>query len=190
MTLLVVGLLLFLGVHSVSILAPAWRDGMVARLGEKPWKGLYSLLALAGFVMLLLGYGAARAEPVVLYVPPAWLRWVAIVLMLPVFPLLVATYLPGRIRSAAQHPMLAATKFWALAHMLANGMLADVVLFGGLLAWAVADRISLKRRAPRALPLAPETPANDALAIFLGLVVYVAFVAALHQALFGVAPLP
>ena len=190
MTLLVVGLLLFLGAHSVSIVAPAWRDAMVARLGEKPWKGAYSLVSLLGFALMVAGFIAARREPVIVWVPPAGLRHLALVLMLPVFPLLLSTYLRGRISRAAKHPMLLATKTWAFAHLLANGMLADVVLFGGLLAWAVADRISLKRRAPRALPLAPETPATDALAIFLGLVIYVAFVGALHQALFGVSPLP
>ncbi|MCU0758271.1 MAG: NnrU family protein [Steroidobacteraceae bacterium] len=190
MTLLVLGLLLFLGAHSVSIVAPAWRDGMVARLGEKPWKGLYSLVALAGFVLLVLGHAAARASPVVLWVPPAAMRHLALLLMLPVFPLLFATYLPGRISRAAKHPMLVATKAWALAHLLANGMLADVVLFGGLLAWAVADRISLKRRPARPLPGAPPSNANDWIAVGLGLALYVGFVAALHERLFGVSPLP
>lgn len=190
MTLLVLGLLLFLGVHSVSIFAPAWRDGMAARLGEKAWKGAYSLVALAGFALLLYGYAAARAAPVVLWVPPAGMRHLALLLMLPVFPLLLATYLPGRISRAAKHPMLVATKAWALAHLLANGMLADVVLFGGLLAWAVADRISLKRRTPRPLPGAPASRANDGIAVVLGLALYVGFVLALHETLFGVSPLP
>ena len=154
MTLLVVGLLLFLGAHSVSIVAPAWRDAMVARLGEKPWKGAYSLVSLLGFALMVAGFIAARREPVIVWVPPAGLRHLALVLMLPVFPLLLSTYLRGRISRAAKHPMLLATKTWAFAHLLANGMLADVVLFGGLLAWAVADRISLKRRgvAPEPMP--------------------------------------
>jgi len=189
MTLLLVGMLLFIGAHSVSIVAPAWRDGMAARLGEKSWKGLYAAISLAGFVLLILGYSAARQAPVVLYVPPASMRHVALLLMLPVFPLLVATYLPGRISRAAKHPMLLAVKLWATAHLLANGMLADVVLFGGLLAWAVADRISLKRRPARPIPAAPAMPINDLVATGLGLVIYVAFVAALHRVLFGVSPL-
>lgn len=189
MTLLLVGMLLFIGAHSVSIVAPAWRDGMAARLGEKSWKGLYSVASLVGFVLLILGYSAARQAPVVLYVPPVWTRHLALLLMVPVFPLLVATYLPGRISRAARHPMLLAVKLWATAHLLANGMLADVVLFGGLLAWAVADRISLKRRPARPVPAAPALPVNDFVAAGLGLMVYVAFVAALHQALFGVSPL-
>jgi uncharacterized membrane protein len=108
--------------------------------------------------------------------------------MLPVFPLLIATYLPGRIRTVAQHPMLAAVKFWALAHLLANGMLADLILFGSLLAWAVLDRISLKRRAPRPVPAAPAKPWNDVLAVVLGLAVYAGFVMNWHYRLFGVSP--
>jgi uncharacterized membrane protein len=189
MTLLLLGMLLFIGAHSVSIFAPAWRDGMAARLGEKTWKGLYAAVSLVGFVLLVLGYSAARQAPVSLYVPPVWTRHLALLLMLPVFPLLVATYLPGRISRAARHPMLLAVKIWATAHLLANGMLADVVLFGVLLAWAVADRISLKRRPARPIPAAPPRPINDLVATGLGLLVYVAFVAALHRALFGVSPL-
>jgi len=190
MTLLLAGMLLFIGAHSVSIVAPRWRDGMVARFGEQSWKGLYAVVSLVGFVMLILGYSAARHSPVVLYLPPAWMRHLALALMLPVFPLLIATYLPGRISRAAKHPMLLATKVWATAHLLANGMLAGVVLFGGLLAWAVADRISLKRRPARPIPGAPPRSANDLLAVVLGLLIYVAFVGALHEALFGVSPLP
>ncbi len=190
MTLLLLGMLLFIGAHSVSIVAPAWRDGTAARLGEGTWKGLYALVSLLGFVLLVLGYSAARQAPVVLYVPPAWMRQLALVLMLPVFPLLAAAYLPGRISRAAKHPMLLAVKIWATAHLLSNGMLADVVLFGGLLAWAVADRISLKRRVARPVPAAPEAPLNDSMALGLGLLVYVALVAGLHKALFGVSPLP
>jgi uncharacterized membrane protein len=188
MSMLLLGLALFLGVHSVSIVAPAWRDAMAARLGAGAWKGLYSLVSLAGFVLLLKGYALARLEPSLVWVPPTGLRHVAALLMLPVFPLLFAAYLPGRIRDAAKHPMLAAVKFWALAHLLANGMLADIVLFGSLLVWAVLDRISMKRRAPRATPAAPPKPYNDVLAILLGLTVYALFVMGAHQMLFGVAP--
>lgn len=190
MMLLIAGLLLFLGAHSVSIVAPAWRDRVAARLGEKAWKGVYAIVALAGLVLLVLGYAAARQAPVPLWVPPVWTRHLALLLMLPVFPLLLSTYLPGRISRAAKHPTLVAAKLWAFAHLLANGMLADLVLFGGLLAWAVADRISLKRRRPRPLPGAPPAGRNDWLAAGLGLLLYVAFVTLLHEALFGVSPLP
>ena len=193
MLVLVAGLVLFLGVHSVSIAAPAWRQGMVARLGEKPWKGLYSLASAVGLVVLIVGYGIARRSPVVLYTPPAALRHLALVVMLPVFPLFFAAYLPGRIKSAAKHPLLLAVKFWAAAHLLANGTLADVLLFGGFLAWAVADRISVKRR-PAAeaheVPSAPPGAANDALVVVGGLAVYALFLFWGHRWLTGVSPLP
>jgi len=188
MAILILGLVLFLGVHSISIVAEPWRDRMAARLGESPWKGLYSIVALVGLVLIVWGYGLARQEPMVLYVPPEWLRHVALVVLIPAFPLLLAAYLPGRIKDVTKHPMLAAVKLWALAHLLANGMLADVLLFGAVLAWAVADRISLKHRRQRPIPTAPASRANDGIAVAGGLVLYVAFVMGLHQWLFGVAP--
>ncbi len=189
MGLLILGLVIFLGAHSLGMAAPAWRERMVARLGEVPWKGVYSVASLVGLVLIVWGYGLARQEPVALWAPPTWLRHVALLVMLPTFPLLLATYLPGRIQSAAKHPMLAAVKLWALAHLLANGNLADVVLFGAFLAWAVADRISLKTRAAPPVHGAPPGKANDVIALVGGLVVYGAFVAFLHTWLIGVSPL-
>jgi len=169
--------------------APAWRDAQVVRLGERPWKGIYTVVSLAGFAMLVVGYGLARHSPVVLYVPPTWTRHVTALLMLPVFPLFLATYLPGRIKTAAKHPTLVSVKLWAVAHLIANGTLADVLLFGGFLAWAVADRISMKHRTQRPLPGAPAGPLNDVIAIVAGLVLYGVFVAWAHQWLFGVSPM-
>jgi uncharacterized membrane protein len=189
MTLLILGLLVFLGVHSVSIVAPAARDRLVAALGAGAWRGLYSLVSLAGFVALIYGYGLARQAPVVLYVPPGWLRYVALILLLPVFPLLFAANLPGRIQRTVKHPMITAVKVWALAHLLVNGMLADVVLFGGFLAWAVADRISLKRRVPRPIRMASPSPWNDTIAVIGGLLVYGLTLFWLHRLLIGVAPM-
>jgi len=186
-TVLVLGLLLFLGVHSISIFACQRRDATAARIGEGAWKGLYSLASLAGIVLIVVGYGLARQEPVVLYVPPAWLRHVGLLLLLFVFPLLLAAYLPGHIKQKLKHPMLIAVKTWAFAHLLMNGMLADAVLFGAFLAWAVADRISLKRRPQREmLVTAPASKWNDAIAMIVGLAIYVWFVAGLHQWLIGV----
>lgn len=192
MLVFVVGLVLFLGIHSVSIVAPGWRAATVARLGENPWKGIYSLAAGVGLAVLIVGYGMARRDPVVLYAPPAALRHLALVVMLPVFPLFFAAYLPGRIRSAARHPMLLAVKFWAAAHLLANGTLADVLLFGGFLAWAVADRISVKRRSVEEAhdaPAAPARPYNDVIAVVGGLAVYLVLVFWAHRWLIGVSPL-
>jgi uncharacterized membrane protein len=189
MGLMILGLVLFLGIHSVAIVSPGLRAGVSSRLGEGAWKGLYSLVSLAGLVLIVYGFGLARQDGIVLYSPPLWLRRAALLLMLPVFPLIIAAYLPGRIKSAAKHPMLASVKFWALAHLLANGLLADVVLFGAFLAWAVADRISLKRRAPRALPTAPAGRWNDAIAVVLGLAIYGLLIGWGHLRLFGVSPL-
>lgn len=187
MSLLVLGLLLFLGVHSVSVVAPAWRDAGVAR-SATAWKVTYSLLAAVGLVLIVVGYGQARMSPVLLYATPIWLRHVAWLLLVPVFPLLLASHLPGRIQTLTRHPMLLATKLWALSHLLVNGTLADVLLFGGFLVWAVADRISLKRRAPRAVPGAPARPLNDVIALVGGLALYALFFFWAHQALIGVAP--
>lgn len=188
MGVLIAGLILFLGTHSVSIVNPAWRGRVVARIGELPWQGIYALVAIAGFVLIVWGYGLARQEPVILYAPPVWLRHVTLLLLVPVFPLLLAAYLPGRIKAVTKHPMLAATKLWAFAHLLANGTLADVVLFGSFLAWAVVDRISMKRREQLPVPGAPPSKWNDAIAVVVGLVLYVAFVRWLHVWLFGVSP--
>jgi uncharacterized membrane protein len=190
MLLLIAGLVLFIGVHSVVIVAPTLRAGTIHALGEGAWKGMYALVSLAGFVLICYGFGLARQAPVVLYSPPAWLRYVAVILMFPAFPLFIAAYLPGRIKTAAKHPMLASVKFWAFAHLLTNGMLADVLLFGGFLAWAVADRISLKRRStPRAPPSAPPGRWNDAIAVVLGLAIYALLIGWAHVRLFGVSPL-
>lgn len=190
MLYLIVGLVLFLGVHSVEIFSSNLRASAIARMGERPWKGLYTLIAIVGFVLIVWGYGQARQDPVLLYDPPVWMRHLSALIMLPVFPLLLAAYMPGRIKTALKHPMLAAVKFWALAHLLANGMLADVLLFGSFLAWAVADRISFKRRVVRAIPTAPPSKANDVIAVVAGLAIYVVFVLWLHVRLFGVSPLP
>ena len=190
MQMLVLGLVLFLGVHSVSIVAPGWRERVAARIGKGPWKGLYALASLIGFVLLIYGYGLARQNPIVLYAPPVWTRHLAALLMVPVFPMIFSAYLPGRISATLKHPMLVATKLWAVAHLLANGMLADVVLFAGFLAWAVADRISLKRRTQPDLNTAPPRKINDLIAIVIGLAVYVVFAKWLHLKWIGVYPLP
>ena len=193
MILLVLGLALFLGVHSISIIAPGWREAQIAQRGEPTWKGLYSVVSIASFGLLIYGYGLARQSPVVLYTPPVATRHISLLLMLAFFPLLFAAYLPGRISAIAKHPMLLAVKLWALAHLLANGTLHDVILFGSFLAWAVADRISVKRRtvasAARGPAMAPASPMNDLIAVVGGLVAYAVFVLWAHLKLIGVAPL-
>jgi uncharacterized membrane protein len=190
MTLFIVGLVLFLGIHSVAIVAPAYRDARVAR-NERAWKGLYSLVSIAGFVLLIYGFGVARQTPVVLWNPPTFMRHITLLLMVPVFPLLLAAYLPGRIAAAVKHPMLLSVKIWAFAHLLANGTLNDAILFAAFLAWAVIDRIAVKRRAvQRVIPGAPRSPLNDTIAVVGGLIIYVLFLFWAHRWLIGVSPLP
>lgn len=188
MTILIVGLILFLGIHSLSIVNEPLRNQLHDRLGEGAFKGLYSLVSIIGLVLIVWGYGAARMDPTVLYTPAGWLRHLAMLLLIPVFPLLFATYFPGKIKAKLKHPMLVAVKLWALAHLLANGMLHDVLLFGAFLAWAVVDRISMKRRTERSIPTLPASRANDAIAVVGGLAVYVITVFWAHQWLFGVSP--
>jgi uncharacterized membrane protein len=186
MTLLVVGLILFLGIHSLVIVAPGVRELLLQSLGRHGWRGMHSLVSLAGFVLIVVGYGQARMSPEVLYTPPFWMRHVTFTLLLPVFPLLLAAYLPGRIKATLKHPMLVAVKLWALAHLLSNGTLADVLLFGGFLAWAVADRISLKRRPPVLQSGAAPRVRNDVIAVVVGLALYVATLLWLHRLVIGI----
>jgi uncharacterized membrane protein len=188
MSVLIAGLIVFLGVHSVSIVGSSWRARVIERFGEMPWKGAYSLLSILGFILIIQGYDAARQTPVILYMPPNWLHNVALLLLAAVFPLLIAAYFPGRIKTATKHPMLAGITIWAFAHLLANGTVADVLLFGSFLIWAIADRVSMKHREPRPIPGAPPSKANDAIAIIGGLSLYLGFVLWLHEWLFGFAP--
>ena len=190
MTLLLLGLVLFLGVHSTRVVADGWRSATIARIGEKPWKGIYAVLSIAGFVLLVIGYGAARQSPVVLYTPPVWTRHLAAVLTIPAFVLLVAAYVPrNAIKRAVGHPMVAGVKVWAFAHLLANGTLADVLLFGSFLAWAVLSFIAARRRDRAAGIVYPVgAPTRTVITIAIGIVAWAVFAFALHRPLIGVAP--
>lgn len=190
MTLLLLGLAIFLGVHSTRIVADDWRSATIARLGERPWKAIYSLLSIAGFVLLVIGYGAARQAPVVLYTPPVWTRHLAALLTIPAFVLLAAAYVPGNaLKRALGHPMVAGVKIWALAHLLANGTLADALLFGGLLAWSVLSFTAARRRDRAAGRTYPSGPASrTAITVAVGLAAWALFAFVLHRPLIGVAP--
>ncbi|HET6604608.1 MAG TPA: NnrU family protein [Xanthomonadaceae bacterium] len=188
---LVAGLALFLGVHSLPIVAGDWRSRQVARLGTGPWKGLYALVSIAGFVLLVWGYGLARAEPVVLWTPPRWTYHLTIALTVPAFVLLAAAYAPpNRLRARIGHPMLAGTKLWALAHLASNGTLADVVLFGAFLAWAVVAFVSARRRDRlQGGPPAAATLTGDLVALLAGLALWATFAWWLHAWLIGIDPM-
>jgi len=190
MTLLLAGLIVFLGCHSVRIFAEPWRTAQIQRRGPKGWKGLYTLVAIAGFALVVWGYGAARLEPTVLYVPPLWTRHVAALLTVPAFILLAAAYVPGtRIKAWIGHPMVAGVKVWAFAHLLANGTLADVALFGSFLAWAIADFVAARRRDRANGTVYVAGPlSRDAAAVAIGLAAWAVFAFWLHSLLIGVRP--
>ena len=190
MPLLILGLMLFLGVHSIRIVADGWRARFIAAAGEPLWKAAYSLLAVTGLVLAIQGYAEARLAPVVLWSPPVWTRPAAALLALPAFVLLAAAYVPGtRVKRAVGHPMVLGVAVWAGAHLLANGTLADALLFGAFLLWAAADYVAARRR-DRAAPGAHTTggPARDLVAAGAGLALWLAFTFWLHRALIGVAP--
>jgi uncharacterized membrane protein len=161
---------------------------MAARLGSRGWKIAYSLPSIVGFVLIVQGYAEARATPDLVYVAPAWTRHLAYTLLLPAFVLLAAAYLPGRIKDAIGHPMLAATLLWALAHLLLPTTRADLVLFGAFGIWALADWIAAARRPPRPVPGAPRGRWNDLIAVSVGLGLYAVIGLWLHPVLIGVAP--
>lgn len=189
MLLLVVGLVVFFVVHLIPT-APDVRRTFVERFGETPYKLAFSIASLVGFVLIVMGYHKLQLMPgknPQLWNPPLAMRHVAMLLMLLSFVLLAAAYIPSRIRTAVRHPMLAAVKLWALAHLLVNGDLGSIVLFGSFLAWAVFDRISVKSRASYG-PLGTATGGlgGDVAAIVVGLGLYGAMVAWGHAALIGV----
>lgn len=191
MTLLILGLVLFLGTHSVQIAAPALRERAIAGGGgTRAWMLSYMAISGIGLVLVIIGYGMARHDAPLLYHPPTALRHLTLLVMLPVFPLLIATYLKGRIGQLLGHPMLIATMLWAVAHLMANGNLADVLLFGSFLVWAALDWQSLLRRESSASPRAGANwGRNDAIAIIVGLAIYLAFIGGVHALLVGVSPL-
>ena len=189
MEVLIFGLIVVLGTHSLKVFAPAWRTALVARLGDGPYKGLYSLVSLAGVVLIVWGFGRAWQEPAFVYTPPAWGRHVAMALMLPALILVFSSVFPaGWIKRYVNHPLLTATMLWAVAHLFANGDLAGVVLFAAFLLWALIDRVvqpALSR--PADIPASPGQ--GDYAAIAAGLALYAGLVAGLHFWLFGVSPI-
>ncbi|MGB3449443.1 MAG: NnrU family protein [Giesbergeria sp.] len=191
MSLLILGLVLFLGVHSVRIVADGWRTRMRERLGEGRWKGLYSLLSFAGLIFIVWGYGLARQDPMVLWAPPVAMRHAASLLTLAAFILLVAAYVPrNAFKARLHHPMVLSVKVWALAHLLSNGNLADVLLFGGFLLWAVLDfRAARLRDRAQGTAHPSGTLAGTAMTVVLGLVAWAAFAFWGHALLIGVSPM-
>jgi len=191
MAVLVLGLVLFLGVHSTRVFAEGWRTRTIARVGEKPYKGVYTLVSLAGFALLVWGYGLARQQPVVLWTPPRGMNHLAALLMAISFVLLAAANVPrNAIKARLHHPMVLGVKAWAVAHLLANGTLADLLLFGSFLGWAVLSfRAARQRDRAGQVQYAPGTARGTAIAVVSGLALYALFVFWAHAWLIGVRPL-
>ena len=190
MTLLILGLVIFLGAHSTRIFAEGWRGAQLTRLGEKGWKGLYSVVSLVGFVLLVWGYGVARQDPVPLWTPSIGMRHLASLLTLVSFIFLAAAYVPrNAIKAKLGHPMTLGVKIWALGHLLANHTLADLLLFGGFLVWAVLCFRAARARDRAAGTVRPAgTAAATALTVVVGVGAWVVFALWLHGPLIGVRP--
>lgn len=190
MIVLVLGLVMFLGVHSTRIVADGWRTDLRKRVGEGSWKGVYSLVSLIGLVLIVYGYGISRTTPLDLWMPPVWTRHAAALLTLLSFVLLAAAYVPGtRIKARVGHPMVLGVKVWAFAHLLSNGRLADVLLFGAFLVWAVVLYVASRRRDRLAGTRYVAGPVSrDLIAIVAGTAAWVVFALWLHGMLIGVRP--
>jgi uncharacterized membrane protein len=190
MTLLILGLVIFLGVHSTRVFAEGWRTAQIARMGEKGWKAAYSVASLVGFVLLVWGYGQARLEPVPLWTPSIGLRHLASLLTVLSFILLAAAYVPGNgIKARVHHPMVLGVKVWALAHLLASGLLAQMLLFAAFLAWAVLDFSAARRRDRAAGTVVPAGRGVATLVtVVAGVVAWLVFAMWLHGWWIGVRP--
>jgi len=191
MLTLIAGLILFLGVHSVRIFADDWRTRQQQKWGADAWRGVYAVLSLAGLVLVIYGFGLVRNAPVVVWIPPVGMRHAASLLTLLAFILLAAAYVPGNaIKARVHHPMVAGVKLWAVAHLMANGNLGHLVLFGSFLAWAVLDFISARQRDRRNPPATrPVTTLSATLiTVVVGVVGWLVFAFWLHGLLMGIKP--
>ena len=190
MWLLIIGLVLFLGAHSVHMLAPAWRERQMLKLGEGGWKGLYALVSAIGLLAIIWGFGLARAQPALLYTPPTGMRHLNSLFTLLAFVLVAAAYVPrNHIKAWIGHPMLVGVALWAFGHLLATGWLRDLLLFGSFFVWAAVDFVVSRARDRRAgVAYAGGTVAGDALAVVVGVVAWAAFAFWLHLRLIGIAP--
>jgi uncharacterized membrane protein len=183
----ILGLVIFLGAH-VFVTRRNERAALVARLGEGPYRGLFSLVSIVGIVLIGYGFALYRdAGPIAVWYPPAWTRHIVEALMWPASIMVVAAYIPGNIKRWLKHPMLAGVKTWAFAHLCANGDLGGIILFGSVLAWAVYDRITLKRRGDSGAPPIPLGGGkNDVIAIVVGTILYLALGFVFHPVVIGV----
>ena len=190
MVFLMLGLVLFLGVHSTRVFAESWRTQFIAARGANAWKGVYAVLSIAGFALMLWGFGLARQQPVVLWNPPTWTRHLAALLTLPAFVLLAAAYIPGNsIKARLHHPMVLGVKVWAFSHLLVGRTLAAEVLFGAFLVWAALSfRAARARDRAAGTVYAPGRAGPTVVAVAVGVVAWAGFAFWGHGALIGVRP--
>lgn len=190
MIYLLAGLILFLGVHSVHLVASGWRDACIARLGYLRWKGLYSLVSIAGFALIIIGFGIARREAGTLWTPAPGMRHATELLTLIAAILIAATYIPNNpLKARLHHPMVLGAACWALGHLLANGSAADALLFAAFLLWGVISFIVDRRRdAFNATPYPPGTVRSGIITVITGIVIWIVFAFWLHGPLIGVRP--
>lgn len=185
LAILLIGLVLFLGVHSLRMLAPQWRERQIESSGKNAWQGIYSVVSLASLAIVIYGYAYYQPQAPIIYVTPDWMRHLAFLFMAVSFVSMMIGNLPtGRLKPVLKHPMLLAVMIWAFTHLLVNGDLASIVLFGSLLAWSVWNRIAVSHReevSPQAGPVI-----YDFAAIVSGLVIWALFVWKLHEWLIGV----
>ena len=191
MSILILGLVLFIGVHSLRVFADGWRTQMIARMGPLPWKGVYSLVSIATFAVLVIGFRMARRDTLVLYSPPPWMMHVTALLMVFAMILFVAAYIPNNwFKARLHHPQALSVKTWAVAHLLSNGVAADVVLFVAMLAWAVLIYSAARKRDRAAGTVYPPGNAiGTSLTVAAGLIAWAVFAMFLHGPLIGVRPL-
>lgn len=191
MVYLILGLVVFLGTHSVRIVADGWRTRARARIGEGAYKGIYSVLSLLGFALIVWGFGVARETPWMVWMPPRGMRHATYLLTWIAFVLLAAAYVPGNaIKARFHHPMVLGVKFWALAHLLTNGSLAHMVLFGSFLAWAVLDFIAARRRDRAAgTQYADGTVLGTTITVVAGTLAWATFAFWLHGMWIGIRPI-
>lgn len=187
LVILLVGLAIFLGSH-VFVAQREARAELIKRMGEAAYKAAFSVVSALGIVLIVWGFAAYRASGYIeIWSAPTWTRHLALLLMWPATVLIVAAYIPGEIKRRLKHPMLAGVKLWAVAHLIANGDLGSIVLFGAILAWAVYDRISLNRRTDAGGPPIPVGGwRNDVMAILVGTLVYLALTFVFHPLVIGV----
>lgn len=192
MATLIIGLLVFLGIHSINIIVPAKRQDLVDRLGVTKWKLLYTVVSIVGLILVVVGYADARTSPTFVWMPPSGFRHLALLLTVPAFVLLAAAYVPGnRIKARLGHPMFVSVKIWAFAHLLANGNLADILLFGSFLIWAIAGfAVSRRRDRQTGLQQPRGNTKSDISTILIGIASWAVFAMFLHTVLIGVSPLP